>query len=39
MDLEEKLREAACNGDLEQLTKLSENVSININSQNKMNGW
>lgn len=36
--LEEKLREAACLGDLYALrTLLSRNV--NINSQNAINGW
>lgn len=35
---EEKLREAACIGDLEALqTLISQNV--NINSQNSVNGW
>lgn len=35
---EEKLREAACIGDLEALqTLISQNV--NLNSQNSVNGW
>lgn len=37
-DKEERLREAACKGDIEALTKLiSEDVDIN--SQNEINGW
>ena len=36
---EEKMREAACTGDLIQLKKLIETESVNVNSQNKMNGW
>lgn len=36
---EEKLRESACTGDLDQLRKLIENDNTNVNSQNSMNGW
>jgi hypothetical protein len=36
---EEKLRESACIGDLDQLKKLIEYGNININSQNNINGW
>lgn len=36
---EEKLRESACTGDLDQLKKLIEHDNTNVNSQNTMNGW
>lgn len=37
---EELLRELACNGDLYQVrTLLTNKPSLNINSQNSMNGW
>ena len=38
---EELLRELACNGDLYQIQSLltNRNLSLNINSQNAMNGW
>lgn len=39
VDKDEKLRESACIGDLEQLKKLIEHEQVNINSQNSMNGW
>ena len=35
----EKLRELACYGDWEAIEKLLKNEEIDINSQNKMNGW
>lgn len=38
-DHEEKFREAACNGDVESLTKLLDSLSVDVNSQNKVNGW
>jgi hypothetical protein len=37
---EELLRELACNGDLSQIRTLFINKpTLNINSQNPMNGW
>lgn len=38
-DLEEKLREAACVGDLESVKTLIESSNVQINGQNKVNGW
>ncbi|XP_048762857.1 ankyrin repeat domain-containing protein 40-like [Ostrea edulis] len=38
-DHEEQLREAACIGDLESVKSLIESSGVNINSQNKINGW
>ena len=37
-ELEEKLREAASIGDMEILRNLVELKSVDVNSQNKMNG-
>ncbi|KAL4239925.1 Ankyrin repeat domain-containing protein 40 [Mactra antiquata] len=39
IEKEEKLRESACIGDLDQLKKLVETDAVNINAQNTMNGW
>ena len=36
--MEENLREAACNGDIEALESILSN-GIDVNSKNKMNGW
>lgn len=36
---EEKFREAACNADLDSLTKLIDTFSVDVNTQNKVNGW
>ena len=36
---EEKLRECACIGDLDQLKFLVESEHANVNSQNSINGW
>ncbi|XP_052781390.1 ankyrin repeat domain-containing protein 40-like [Mya arenaria] len=36
---EEKLRESACIGDLDQVIKLVEHDHVNVNSQNNINGW
>ena len=36
--MEENLREAACNGDIEALESILTN-GIDVNSKNKMNGW
>ena len=36
--MEEKLREAACHGDIESIQSLIR-LGVNINDQNKMNGW
>ncbi|VDI17448.1 Hypothetical predicted protein [Mytilus galloprovincialis] len=36
---DESFREAACNGDKDSLKKLLETFSINVNSQNPVNGW
>ena len=37
---EEKLREAACYGDWEAIGRMIANdIDIDINSQNKVNGW
>ena len=38
-DLEEELREASCVGDMESLKTLVEVKHVNVNSQNKINGW
>ena len=38
-DLEEKLREAACVGHLESVKTLIESSNVQINGQNKVNGW
>ena len=38
-DLEEKLRESACTGDLESVKALVETQNVNVNSQNLMNKW
>ena len=38
-DPEEKLREAACVGDLESVKTLIESSNVQINGQNKVNGW
>ncbi|XP_041363372.1 ankyrin repeat domain-containing protein 40-like [Gigantopelta aegis] len=38
-DLEEELREASCVGDTESLKTLVEVKHVNVNSQNKINGW
>ncbi|XP_061191166.1 ankyrin repeat domain-containing protein 40-like [Saccostrea echinata] len=38
-DSEEQLREAACIGDLESVKALIESSGVDINSQNKVNGW
>ncbi|XP_076080489.1 ankyrin repeat domain-containing protein 40-like [Mytilus galloprovincialis] len=36
---DESFREAACNGDKDSLKKLLETFSIDVNSQNPVNGW
>ncbi|KAH3860699.1 ankyrin repeat domain-containing protein 40-like [Dreissena polymorpha] len=36
---EEKLRESACTGDLDQLKRLIEYDHVNVNSKNNINGW
>lgn len=36
--LEEKLREAACFGDIETIKELLA-MGVNVNSQNDVNGW
>lgn len=36
---DESFREAACNGDKDSLNKLLETFSIDVNSQNPVNGW
>lgn len=36
---EEQLRESSCTGDLDKIKQLVESKHVNINSQNKMNGW
>ena len=39
-DIDEKLREAACYGDWEAIERMIANdKDIDINSQNKVNGW
>lgn len=38
-DNEERLREAACIGDIESIKTLIESIAVNVNSQNKVNGW
>lgn len=38
-DNEERLREAACIGDIESIKTLIESSAVNVNSQNKVNGW
>lgn len=38
-DNEERLREAACTGDIESIKTLIESSAVNVNSQNKVNGW
>jgi hypothetical protein len=37
-EMEEKLREAASVGDMDTIKNLVEYKSVNVNSQNKMNG-
>ena len=37
--LEEELREAACNGDADAVTKLVSKKSVDVNSRNSVNGW
>jgi len=39
VEKEEKLRESACIGDLDQIKKLVEREDVNVNSKNKINGW
>ena len=39
IEFEEKLRECACTGDLDTIRRLIERQNIDINAQNKMNGW
>jgi len=39
VEKEEKLRESACIGDVEQLRNLVENDKVNIDSKNIINGW
>lgn len=38
-DNEERLREAACIGDIDSIKTLIESSAVNVNSQNKVNGW
>lgn len=38
-NLEEKLRESACMGDLDELRNLIKGKGVNVNSQNSVNGW
>lgn len=37
--LNEKLREAACIGDVQQVTKLLSSKDVDVNSKHKVNGW
>lgn len=39
IEFEEKLRESACTGDIESIRKLIEIQNIDVNAQNRMNGW
>ena len=39
LEKEENVREAASVGDMEVLTRLLELNDVEINSQNKVNGW
>ncbi|OWF45647.1 ankyrin repeat domain-containing protein 40-like [Mizuhopecten yessoensis] len=39
IEFEEKLRESACTGDIESIRKLLEIQNVNVNAQNRMNGW
>ena len=38
-DKGEKLREAACIGDIAQVNRLLQSGSVDVNDKNKMNGW
>lgn len=39
LESEERFREFACNGDVDSMTALLQTSRIDVNSQNKINGW